>query len=119
MRSESESPRPESKPPPAAPERTETLTTPPASVASPASIPVPARASWDLARVTSDRVSGRVLPDRDFLDASRPALRFAKLLTARDVEPPIALGLFGNWGSGKSFFMGLMQTHVDLLTEAG
>ncbi|HYP89721.1 MAG TPA: P-loop NTPase fold protein [Polyangiaceae bacterium] len=76
-----------------------------------------AQPNWALARVVSDRVSGRIPADRDRLDVKRPAQRFAKLLCARDVEPPIALGLFGNWGTGKSFFMGLMQSHVDDLTN--
>jgi hypothetical protein len=73
--------------------------------------------NWALPRVANDRVQGFIEPDRDFLDAKRPALRFAKLLAARDVNPPIALGLFGNWGSGKTFFMGLMQHHVKVLTN--
>ena len=75
------------------------------------------RPSWGLPRISNDCVRGFIPPDRDFLDASRPALRFAKLLSAREVKPPIALGLFGNWGSGKTFFMGLMQSHVKTLTE--
>ena len=49
--------------------------------------------------------------DKDLLDAGRPALRFAKLLTARDVNPPIALGLFGNWGAGKTFFIPAGTVH--------
>jgi hypothetical protein len=85
---------------------------PSAAPAAPAAQP-----NWGLPRIVNDRVSGRIAPDRDHLDASRPALRFAKLLSARDVEPPIALGLFGNWGTGKSFFMGLMQSHIDALTD--
>ena len=31
------------------------------------------------------------------------------VLAAKDIEPPISLGLFGDWGSGKSFFMKKME----------
>ncbi len=70
----------------------------------------------DRAYLDGDGVSGAIKPDRDLLDARRPALRFAKLLAAKDIAPPIALGLFGNWGSGKTFFMGLMRDAIDTLT---
>ena len=30
---------------------------------------------------------------------------FRILICARNVRPPLAIGLFGNWGSGKSFLM--------------
>src|ERR1044071_2383140 len=32
---------------------------------------------------------------------------------------PIALGLFGHWGSGKTFFMGLMSDRLDYLAKHG
>lgn len=73
--------------------------------------------TWGLPQVFNDRVPGFIPADADFLDASRPALRFAKLACARSVKPPIALGLFGNWGSGKTFFMGLVQSHAKRLTD--
>src|SRR6185295_15728542 len=74
---------------------------------------------WDRARLDSDRVSGPIPPDQDMLDARKPALRFARLLAAKDVHPPIALGLFGNWGSGKTFFMGLMRDRISSLAGSG
>lgn len=74
---------------------------------------------WDRAHLDSDRVSGSIPPDQDLLDARKPALRFAKLLAAKDVQPPIALGLFGNWGSGKTFFMGLMRDRISSLAGSG
>ena len=40
---------------------------------------------------------------------------FARLLAAEDVAPPIAVGLFGNWGSGKTFFMRLMPLGIWLV----
>jgi len=74
---------------------------------------------WERPHVDNDFVEGAIPPDRDLLDARKPALRFAKLLAARDVQPPIALGLFGNWGSGKTFFMGLMRDRIADLSKNG
>lgn len=34
------------------------------------------------------------------------------VLLARDTQPPLALGLSGDWGSGKSFFMALMSERI-------
>jgi hypothetical protein len=39
----------------------------------------------------------------------------ASVLAAKDVHPPLSLGLFGDWGSGKSFFMHKMETYVEEL----
>ena len=36
---------------------------------------------------------------------------------AKKVRPPLALGLFGHWGTGKSFFMRRMQERIDVLEE--
>jgi hypothetical protein len=36
----------------------------------------------------------------------------AELLTARTARPPLAVGLFGDWGEGKSHFLGLLQQQV-------
>lgn len=45
----------------------------------------------------------------DLLDIKREARVLAGVLGASTVEPPISLGLFGEWGSGKSFFMREME----------
>ncbi len=52
----------------------------------------------------------------DSLNVEDQAETFARLLAAADVDPPLSLGLFGNWGSGKTFFMELVQQHVTRLT---
>jgi len=75
--------------------------------------------AWSRPHIDNDRVGGAIPEDRDLLDARKPALRFAKLLVAKDVAPPIALGLFGNWGSGKTFFMGLMRDRIEQLSKTG
>ena len=74
---------------------------------------------WDRPHVENDRVGGQISADDDRLDARKPARRFAKLLAAVDVQPPIAVGLFGNWGAGKTFFMGLVRQHVTELQNSG
>ncbi|MGD8762363.1 MAG: P-loop NTPase fold protein [Desulfobacteraceae bacterium] len=48
----------------------------------------------------------------DSLDAKKQAVIFATLLIAKDVHPPFALGLLGDWGVGKTFFMRLMQEEI-------
>jgi hypothetical protein len=44
------------------------------------------------------------------IDADVDAL--AALVAARTVTPPLSLGLFGDWGSGKSFFMRRLRGRV-------
>lgn len=54
-----------------------------------------------------DRVDGQPLEDR--LGFARRAEVLASLLADEKVAMPLAVGLFGPWGSGKSFFMHLLQ----------
>ncbi|MCC6829702.1 MAG: hypothetical protein IT200_00005, partial [Thermoleophilia bacterium] len=42
---------------------------------------------------------------------------FAYLAASVNLEPPLAVGLFGDWGSGKSFFMRALQRRIDALTN--
>ncbi len=42
---------------------------------------------------------------KDHLDIKVETEAFAKLIAHRDVDPPLSIGVFGDWGSGKSFFM--------------
>ncbi len=39
----------------------------------------------------------------------------ASVILARDTSLPLAIGLFGNWGSGKSFFMAQLEERLDEL----
>lgn len=45
----------------------------------------------------------------DLLGVEAEAEVLAAVLLSREVSPPLAVGLFGDWGTGKSFFMGQMQ----------
>lgn len=53
----------------------------------------------------------------DLLNIDDDAIAIAKILCARDAAPPLAFGLFGEWGSGKTFFMRRVYRHVNTLTS--
>jgi len=48
----------------------------------------------------------------DLLGIEQDVLAFATLIAARSVTPPLSIGLFGEWGSGKSFFMRHLRNAV-------
>lgn len=39
---------------------------------------------------------------------------FATVISLKEIEPPLAIGLFGNWGSGKSFFMKKLKKQIEI-----
>lgn len=48
------------------------------------------------------------------------ATALARVIAARAFKPPMAVGVFGSWGSGKSLFMGRVEREVKRLgSEAG
>lgn len=53
----------------------------------------------------------------DSLGAKDEAQAFARLLASKALAPPMAVGVFGEWGAGKSFFLKLVHEHVDLLAK--
>ena len=89
------------------------------------------RALYLLARGYRDALSkgtlqNESLQDEDKLNLKDEVNALALLLLMRDLEPPMAVGILGGWGGGKSYIMHLMQQHmtqvrsrkVDLATEA-
>jgi seryl-tRNA synthetase len=68
---------------------------------------------YRLPRYESDATTGR-----DLLDIRREVEAMASLLSAWSIEPPLSIGLFGEWGSGKSFFMKKVQERVRQIAEA-
>jgi len=51
----------------------------------------------------------------DKLGIENETRAFAYLVADKKTKPPFSIGLIGDWGSGKSFFMKNMQKHVDKL----
>ncbi len=54
---------------------------------------------------------------KDSLGVEREALAFAALTLSRHFVPPLAVGVFGDWGAGKSFFLRLVHEHIQRLSE--
>ncbi|MCY7273648.1 MAG: hypothetical protein LH702_07860 [Phormidesmis sp. CAN_BIN44] len=50
--------------------------------------------------------------DRDLLDLKEEINALSGLLLMRDLEPPMAVGILGGWGGGKSYIMHLMQARM-------
>jgi hypothetical protein len=73
-----------------------------------------------LAGTTADTVpepgEGRVRA-ADRLGTAADVDMLVSVLLARDTPLPLAVGLFGDWGSGKSFFMALMQERIAELAD--
>lgn len=53
----------------------------------------------------------------DQLDIRGDVMAFAGLIAARTLKPPLSIGLFGEWGSGKTFFMRLLMKQVAYLAR--
>lgn len=71
-----------------------------------------------LAHVTSD-FPGDVPGKKDQLNLQREIDAFSFLLAAEYLQPPLAIGLFGDWGAGKTFFMEQMEKRVrDISNDA-
>lgn len=56
--------------------------------------------------------------DRDLLGIERDIRALAALAASTEVRPPLSIGLFGPWGSGKTTFMHLLQQRIDALCAA-
>jgi nucleoside phosphorylase len=50
--------------------------------------------------------------DNDYLSIEQDVEAFASLICARKTLPPLSIGLFGEWGSGKTFFMRKLRNRV-------
>ncbi|WP_410598365.1 P-loop NTPase fold protein [Amycolatopsis sp. lyj-90] len=55
----------------------------------------------------------------DELSRDTDATALAELITARTAQPPLAVGLFGDWGAGKSHFLSLLWQEVDATARSG
>ena len=55
---------------------------------------------------------------QDQLEFRNDIESFANVISLKSVIPPLAIGLFGNWGSGKSFFMHKLSNRIDEITSS-
>lgn len=53
----------------------------------------------------------------DKLGIEAEAQAFARLILDKDVKPPLSIGLLGDWGSGKSFFIEKIKKNITALAD--
>ena len=77
-------------------------------------------------RVLAGGISADLVdPDRgipkeeDDLEVSTYVAMMATAIARKDTKLPLSIGLFGEWGSGKSYFMGLLRKQVQELASSG
>ena len=56
---------------------------------------------------------------RDRLGFAPYASMLAEVVSARETPTPLSIGVFGEWGSGKSFFMGMLRGRIAELADSG
>jgi hypothetical protein len=87
-------------------------------------VPGEAPAAWDevlgigelAGGVSADLVSERGIPlGEDRLGVRNYVTMLATVMVREDTPLPLSIGLFGEWGAGKSYFMGLLRGEVDRL----
>jgi hypothetical protein len=54
--------------------------------------------------------------DEDLIGIGPEVNAMAYLIAAKSLIPPLAIGLFGDWGSGKSFFMRALKRRINKIT---
>ncbi len=55
--------------------------------------------------------------NQDSLDIAEDVATLTAVIMAKDVHPPLTIGLFGDWGSGKSFFMQSVRAKIEKMSE--
>lgn len=85
------------------------------SPSPPSQVPIPRREIL-IGRYTADDPYSTA---DDLLNIEDEAGAFARIVAARDIRPPLAIGIFGEWGAGKTYFMRRIQDRVDGLRLTG
>jgi len=57
--------------------------------------------------------------NEDLLDIKDEINALTEMLLMRDLTPPVAVGILGGWGGGKSYIMHLMQKHMVEIRSRG
>lgn len=59
-------------------------------------------------------------PDRqlDLIGIGPEVNAFAHLMASRRLVPPLAMGLFGEWGAGKSYFLRCLRSRIAQISDA-
>lgn len=55
----------------------------------------------------------------DYFGINKDVESFAKIISSESFVPPLAIALFGQWGTGKSFFMRKLREKIESLTTSG
>jgi hypothetical protein len=55
---------------------------------------------------------------QDQLEFENDIISLASIVSLKKINPPIAIGLFGNWGSGKSFFMEKLDSQIRAISKS-
>jgi hypothetical protein len=62
-------------------------------------------------------VSDSTKDPKDDLSIALEVQTLCSVILAKDVVPPLSIGLFGDWGAGKTFFMDRMREEIDCITK--
>lgn len=72
--------------------------------------------SEDIFQIKTSLDNDGAYTTKDLLDIENDVRSFALILASKEIKPPLAVALFGKWGSGKSFFMEHLSKRVDELS---